>query len=126
MSSEPPGSFVDSRVGFSHTSVEDTGPITGAQFEAGIDKLVSRVAAICEMQSRATQDAIRAGTRQALDDLLDDEERVQRFWRTGFDELTKHGSNEASQWIGKRILTALVVAVLVGCVTWLVQTGRLK
>ena len=121
-----PDSPLDARLGFTQTTVEDDRPISGAQFEAGIDKLVSRVAAICEVQSRATQEAIHAGTRQALTDILNDRERVQQFWRTGFDELTTHGSNEASQWIGKRLLTGLIVAVMVGCITWLVQTGRLK
>jgi hypothetical protein len=117
---------VDARLGFTETFVEDNTPITGAQFEAGIDKLISRVAAICEMQSHTTQEAIHAGTRQALTDILNDNARVKQFWRTGFDELTMHGGNEASQWVGKRLITGLIVAIMVGCITWLVQTGRLK
>ncbi len=62
----------------------------------------------------------------ALRRVLSDEEVTQRFWKRGFDELASHANNHTSQWIGKRILTAFIVAVTTAGIVWLVKTGAIK
>lgn len=104
----------------------DTVPVGVAEFEAAMGMVLDRLEDIKAGQQdgleQAMTRAVTAGVRQALTD----KELTQEFWRDGFDELAKHGASGASQWVGKRILTAMVVAVLIWGVTWLVQTGRLK
>jgi len=62
----------------------------------------------------------------ALRRILTDDELVRAFWHRGFVELSSHAGNGASQWIGKRIITALVVSVVTAGVVWLVKSGALK
>lgn len=62
----------------------------------------------------------------ALRRVLSDKEIVESFWERGFHELATHADNHASQWIGKRILTAMVVAVTTAGIVWLVKSGAIK
>lgn len=71
-------------------------------------------------------DAIRQGVVEGMRELLRDDEAIAGFWARGYKELTQHTSANASQWVGRRILTAIMVAVFVGSVTWLVKSGNLK
>lgn len=120
------GRAVDSRGGYTRTIVEDHSPVSAAQFEAGIDMVLARIGQLAEQRDQAIQAAVRKGVESGIRSAMSDRELITDFWRDGFDELTKHGSNGASQWVGKRILTSAVVAVLVVCVAWLAQAGRLK
>ena len=52
--------------------------------------------------------------------------REREFWRTGFDELTRHSADGASQWVGRRLLTGFIVAVMMACVVWLAKPGWIK
>jgi len=72
------------------------------------------------------QAAVAAGIVTGLKQLTQDEAFVASFWRHGFEELSKHSSNGASQWIGKRLLTIFVTAVTTAGVVWLVKTGAIK
>jgi hypothetical protein len=62
----------------------------------------------------------------AMRHILDDDELVRSFWHRGYKELTDHAENGASQWVGRRILTAIIVAVVTAGVVWLVKSGNLK
>jgi hypothetical protein len=62
----------------------------------------------------------------ALRRVLSDDDLVKSFWHRGYQELTAHAGNGASQWVGRRILTTIVVAVVTAGVVWLVKTGSLK
>lgn len=74
-------------------------------------------------------DPTRAMVRQAVADgireVLADRALVSDFWEAGYTQLLKHASAEANQWVGRRILTTVAVAVLAALVVWLVRTGRL-
>ena len=74
----------------------------------------------------AIASAVQAGVHSGFKALMEDSESVEKFWRGGFEELTKHASTGASQWVGKRILAAIVMAIVAWLVTWLVRTGGLK
>ena len=117
-----PINHLDARAGYTRTLVDDHSPMTAAQFEAAVGLLMDRMEQVCTHRERELQAAVKA----AIDQAMSDEKAVKRFWRTGFDELSEHGANGASQWIGKRLLTGAIVAILFACLTWLVQTGRLK
>jgi hypothetical protein len=70
--------------------------------------------------------AVSRGVVRAAHELADDPQFTEKYWRTGFEHLTKHSSNSASQWIGKRILTAFVAAVVTAGILWLAKEGALK
>lgn len=72
------------------------------------------------------QAAVAAGVVAGMKQMAQDEQFVSSFWRHGFEELSKHSSNGASQWIGKRLLTIFITAVTTAGVVWLVKTGAIK
>ena len=62
----------------------------------------------------------------AIRRILDDDAAITGFWRRGYRELAAHAEDGASRWIGRRILTAVVIAITTAGLVWLVQTGALK
>lgn len=71
-------------------------------------------------------DTIATSVERAMRRVIADPELTRKFWEQGYQELASHASNGASQWIGRRILTAIVVAVVTAGIVWLVKTGQLK
>ena len=76
--------------------------------------------------AEALQKAISAGVVAGMKELATDAEFIEHFWSRGYKHLTEHAANGTSQWIGKRILTALVLSAVTGGIVWLVKTGALK
>lgn len=70
--------------------------------------------------------SMRAVIDDALLDFVDDDDRLERFWEHGYEQLSKHAGTNASMWVGKRIIIALATAAFVLSITWLVQSGNLK
>jgi hypothetical protein len=62
----------------------------------------------------------------AIRRVLADDEVVRKFWQRGYLELTTHAESNASRWLGRRILTAAVIAITTAGLVWLVKTGALK
>ncbi len=62
----------------------------------------------------------------AMRRVLTDEELTKRFWERGFRELSEHAGNHSSQWVGKRLLTTMVVAMTTAGIVWLVKSGAIK
>ena len=62
----------------------------------------------------------------ALRRVLSDDEVVRKFWHRGYVELTSHAGNGASQWVGRRLLTTAVVAIVTAGMVWLVKSGAIK
>ena len=108
------------------TLIDEARPLTEAQFEQAMGLMLDRVAAICDAKNEAIEAAIARGVQDGLRAAMNDQALVTSFWATGFDELATHSGNHASQWIGKRLLTSLIVAITIAGITWLVQTGRFK
>lgn len=71
---------------------------------------------------KALSSAVATGIRE----VVTDQALMQQFSKTLYDELAGHTVNGTSQWIGKRILTALVVAVVTAGIVWLVKSGAIK
>lgn len=70
--------------------------------------------------------AVSDGVELGFKRLLEDEDLMKKFWAAGYKELTDHAGSGASQWIGRRILTALASALLVVALAYLLKTGALK
>lgn len=70
--------------------------------------------------------AVSDGVALGFKRLLEDEDLMKKFWAAGYRELTDNAGSRASQWIGKRILTALASALLVLALGYLIKTGALK
>jgi hypothetical protein len=64
--------------------------------------------------------------QDALNDTLQDEDRIKRFWEGGYKRLSEHTTNGLSQWVGKRVLMILIAAAFSGSIAWAVMTGRIK
>lgn len=120
------GQAVDARSGYTRTVVEDNGPINAAQFEAGLGMLADRVADLCSQKDSQLQEAVERGIQAGMRAALKDKELVAHFWRDGFDELTARSAEGASQWVGKRLLTWLAVALLAAIMAWLARSGAIK
>ncbi len=78
------------------------------------------------MEEDQIRNAVAKGIVQGAHELASDPAFSERFWKTGFDHLSKHSANHASQWVGKRILTAFVAAVVTAGILWLAKTGGVK
>ena len=72
------------------------------------------------------QQAVSDGVVEGARRLANDSDFAERFWRTGFEHLSKHSANHASQWIGKRLLTSLIVACVTAGLIWLAKHGGIK
>lgn len=70
--------------------------------------------------------AVAAGVKLGFTQAMDDPDVVEKFWQGGYEQLTGHASKASSQWVGKRILTAAVTALLVWGLTYLVKNGVIK
>lgn len=77
-----------------------------------------------ELESR--MEGMPKAFEEAFRRVLADEKLVADFWHRGYRELTNHAENGASQWIGKRLLTTLVAAIVTAGIVWLVKTGAIK
>lgn len=73
-----------------------------------------------------TKEEIATAVEIAMRRVLEDDELRKRFWAAGYAELSNHASNGASQWIGKRLLVALVWAGVGAGLTFLVKSGAFK
>lgn len=78
------------------------------------------------MEDRRDPDTHAQAFEVALRRVLADDDLVKGFWHRGYQELTNHAGNGASQWVGRRILTALIVAGVTAGLVWLIKTGSLK
>jgi len=80
----------------------------------------------CPMVGLKDSDVVANGIELGIRRLLTDEDLMGVFWERGFKELISHASNGASQWIGRRILTGLVLAMVTAGLVWLAKTGGIK
>lgn len=69
---------------------------------------------------------IKRAIKEVVHESLSDPDLVEGFWKRGYIEFTNHVSTGASQWVGKRLLTALVTALFVFAVGYLAKNGALK
>ncbi len=95
---------------------------TNAQTMAEVMRLQAQITSLRDELPRALAGAVAEGVREGITD----DEMMHRFSRALYDELASHAVNNTSQWIGKRILTAAVVALTTAGIIWLVKSGALK
>ena len=102
--------------------------------EVGLNELRARIAAGTR-NPKATEamldaDDIRvqvaAGVADGFALVLSDDALVNAFWRKGYTELAAHGAAGASQWVGKRLFTAMVLAIVTAGLIWLLRNGALR
>jgi len=79
-----------------------------------------------EFTPRIAPPALGEEVAGAVRAILQDKELIREFWETGFTELSRHTRNEASMWIGKRIMTWLVGVLTLAGIGWLIRSGALK
>lgn len=69
---------------------------------------------------------VKQGVIEGIQSLLKDPKVMESFWHGGYQELIKHGSNNANQWVGRRILTGLITALTIAGLVWMVNNGAIK
>lgn len=67
---------------------------------------------------------VALGVQDGIKALAADPSFGEAFWRRGFEQLSTHATAASSQWIGKRIMTAFVIAAVSAGIAWLVKTGK--
>jgi len=76
--------------------------------------------------SETEKEKLVSAISEAIKGIINDEETVKKFWEGGYKELTTHASNASSQWVGKRILAAVITALFIWSMSWLVTNGKLS
>lgn len=69
---------------------------------------------------------LKTAVVEGIREVLRDKELTRSFWEQGYVQLQEHAVRNGSQWIGKRLLTALITAAVTAGVIWLVKTGAIK
>lgn len=86
-----------------------------------LDEAVDRV----DRSPEELRNAVSLGVQDALRAVMKDNELRAAFWKSGFEHLSSHASSASTQWVGKRILTALILACLAFGIGWLSKNGKL-
>jgi len=73
-----------------------------------------------------SKDDIEEAFETALRKALSDEDLTKKFWARGYAELASHAEGNASKWLGRRLMTTLVIAITTAGLVWLVKTGYIK
>lgn len=73
-----------------------------------------------------SKDELEDAFETALRRVMSDEDLTTKFWARGYKELASHAEGNASKWLGRRLLTTLVIAVTTAGLVWLVKTGYIK
>ena len=68
---------------------------------------------------------VQAGLVAGVREVIKDDELMQQLSAKLSTNLFVHGGQQASQWIGNRILTAAVIAITGFGVAWLVRNGKI-
>lgn len=90
------------------------------------ESLIESFEDIQRKQATALESVVARGFEQGLRKVLNDPEITAKFWAGGFEHLADHAGNNASQWVGKRLLMAALFAAMGLLVTWLVKIGAFK
>lgn len=104
-------------------SMADIHAIT--EITEGLDESIRQLRA-SQMSSTDIEQAVKNGMVAGIAELMRDEATIKAFWKSGYEELAGQAQNNATQWVGKRVLTAISAAVFVGLLVWSVKTGHLK
>jgi len=87
-----------------------------------VDSLGERLA----MLERGLPAMMGEAVEHAFRSVMKDPEVRQTFWRAGYEELAGHAETGASKWVGKRIVTTLIMAMVTAGLVWLVKSGAIK
>jgi hypothetical protein len=104
--------------------------------EVGLDALREKLAAgsraaLSKSAEQRLDDSdlearIASGVAAGLALAMSDEALMKRYWHQGWVELSTHGSNGASQWIGKRLFVAAVGIIVMWGLAILVRNGTIR
>jgi hypothetical protein len=104
----------------------DDRPVTVGHLERVIGMLMEQTENRHDAMKAELQTAVSEGVRMGVIALAKDEEFVARFWRKGYEEVAKHGRDDVSRSIGKRVLTWLAGVALTVGIYIAVKAGAIK
>lgn len=81
------------------------------------------VLARLEALERGLPSMMGESVENAIRSVMQDREVRKAFWHDGYEELREHASIGASQYIGKRFLTAIITAIVAWGMVWLLRSG---
>lgn len=98
-------------------------------FERQLGYMLERVDGVSdrvEALSQSMRSEVSQGVQDGIRALADDTDFGALLGRRMFDELSNHAANAGSQWVGRRIITMMVLAVVGAGIAWLVKSGAIK
>jgi hypothetical protein len=90
------------------------------EMNAALDRIADDVAALRDSQPAGGM----AHIEQAADVILDNAERMDRFWKRGHKTMIELTWDTLTQAIGSRLLTMVITAAFVVVVAWAVARGQ--
>jgi hypothetical protein len=78
------------------------------------------------LTAKEIEESVAAGVRRGLREALADQELMSHVWGIGYQKLSEHAADNASKWIGRRILVAISTVAFAVSLTYLVKTGSIK
>jgi cation transporter-like permease len=92
--------------------------------ESQMGYVLERVEAVA-LASEALRVQLPALVKAGVEMSFQDAAFTERYWKSGYEHVARHATEAGSKWVGSRILTAIVLAILSACVAWLVKTGKI-
>lgn len=123
MQTEPRHIFVQEPLENQPATMQDIKGLT--DITDGLDKSIARMQRTIPSPAEI-EEAVAAGIERGMKKVLNDKEFMAGFWESGYVNLAKHAESNAQKWIGKRVMHAITVAVLIGALVWGVKTGRIS
>jgi hypothetical protein len=91
---------------------------------------VMRAIAVEEVEALRASSLTKADVTHAVTEgmraLLHDDQVIEKFWERGFQHLTRHGTDGAQRWIGRRILVGILAALFAAALVFSAKMGTLK
>lgn len=75
------------------------------------------------IDAESVRNDVALGVVQGFELLLSDPKIMDNFWEHGYMALAKHSQRDAQSWLGKRVLTFLVMGIGGYCLVWLLRSG---
>lgn len=109
----------------------NTGPQQQVSVDADhFDRTMGLLMEQLERRDRAMVEAVRGavvdGMVQGLHAAMDNDKKVEHFWRVGYEQLSGRARDDVSKSIGRRILTWLSGVLFAAAVYMAIKAGVLK
>ena len=90
------------------------------------DQIVAMQGAIMDLREIINEPAMIEAMLKTADQIMSDQTRMARYWRSGYEALALHAQDGVARAIGRRILTGLGAALIAAGIWISVKLGVFK